>query len=169
MKRNCCATGAAAEYGTTAFQILFGIQTAYLISSWATSIVVGQFQEVPDDDDYAKDEGWQGRWGTYPDDPDWLIGVRAYRNIIDLLLWIFMLIVTMRLRRYVRNKYSIPTECCCCKGDTPTNNCCEDFCCALFCTPCTICQMARHTADYQKYGAGCCTQDGLSASAPEVV
>lgn len=37
----------------------------------------------------------------------------------------------------------------------------EDCCCATFCLPCTICQMARHTANYAKYEAACCSETGL--------
>jgi hypothetical protein len=47
--------------------------------------------------------------------------------------------------------------------------CCDDCCCSLFCMQCSICQLSRHTADYKTYPAGCCTDNGLSPSAPDVV
>lgn len=37
----------------------------------------------------------------------------------------------------------------------------EDCCCATFCLPCSICQMARHTADYTEYEAVLCNSTGL--------
>lgn len=37
----------------------------------------------------------------------------------------------------------------------------EDCCCATFCLPCSICQMARHTADYDEYEAVLCNATGL--------
>ena len=37
----------------------------------------------------------------------------------------------------------------------------EDCCCATFCLPCSICQMARHTADYNEYEAVLCNSTGL--------
>jgi len=37
----------------------------------------------------------------------------------------------------------------------------EDCCCATFCLPFTICQMARHTADYDEYEAVLCNSTGL--------
>lgn len=40
----------------------------------------------------------------------------------------------------------------------------EDCCCATFCLPCTVCQMARHTADYEDYEGVCCNDTGLPDS-----
>jgi Cys-rich protein (TIGR01571 family) len=37
----------------------------------------------------------------------------------------------------------------------------EDNCCAMFCMPCTICQMHRHTAPYDQLEAHSCTKTGL--------
>jgi Cys-rich protein (TIGR01571 family) len=37
----------------------------------------------------------------------------------------------------------------------------EDCCCATFCMPCTICQMSRHTANYDNVDAVCCSATGL--------
>ena len=42
----------------------------------------------------------------------------------------------------------------------------EDCCCATFCMPCTICQMARHTAHYDEIDAACCKSTGLSEKEP---
>ena len=40
----------------------------------------------------------------------------------------------------------------------------EDCFCSMFCMPCTICQMARHTASYDHVGSACCTADGIADS-----
>jgi Cys-rich protein (TIGR01571 family) len=37
----------------------------------------------------------------------------------------------------------------------------EDNCCATFCTPCTICQLHRHTVPYDQLEAKACTKTGL--------
>jgi Cys-rich protein (TIGR01571 family) len=37
----------------------------------------------------------------------------------------------------------------------------EDFFCASFCMPCTICQMNRHTASFVDYDAVWCSETGL--------
>ena len=89
-----------------------------------------------------------------------LIGYSIVNEVVVPAMFIFMIIVTFYLRRYVRNKYQIPEKTC--RG-------CEDFCCALWCQSCTICQLARHTADYHNYKAGCCTEDGLATGTPSVV
>jgi Cys-rich protein (TIGR01571 family) len=79
---------------------------------------------------------------------------------IRFIHWLILLIVTMKLRSYIRAKYHIPEKSC--VG-------CEDFCCAFWCLPCAICQLARHTADYHKYSAACCTDTGLAIGTPLVV
>ena len=95
-------------------------------------------------------------------------GYTFVNDVIFAMMFIFMLIVTLYLRQYVRNKYQIPEQTCCCKEDGCCRGC-EDFCCALWCQSCTICQLARHTADYHNYKAGCCTEDGLATGTPSVV
>jgi len=152
------------EGGLTAFQILLTIWVVYLVVTWSLNIVVQVFQE---DDTEGGDSS--NMWDTNGNDPDWLIGIRILRNLLDLALFIFTLIITMFLRKYIRSKYNIPEKYCCCKDESSCCSGCEDCCCAFWCQPCTICQMARHTADYHTYSAGCCTDDGLTSGAPPVV
>lgn len=92
----------------------------------------------------------------------------GWGGFLYFVLYIFVLIVTMLLRRYVRNKYQIPEKTCWCKEGGCCRGC-EDFCCAFWCASCTICQLARHTADYHRHRAGCCTEDGLATGTPSVV
>jgi Cys-rich protein (TIGR01571 family) len=80
--------------------------------------------------------------------------------IITAAISLVRCITTCRARKYLRNKYNIDEQNC---------NGCEDLCCAWFCYPCTICQMARHTADYHQYKAEYCTHTGLSLDSPEII
>jgi len=91
---------------------------------------------------------------------DWAEALLTAYNIILFAFFLLTLIVLCQLRQKVRAKYNIPTQCC---GG------CEDCCCAYWCSPCTVCQLARHTADYNRYPAQCCTATGLDSQAPECV
>lgn len=72
--------------------------------------------------------------------------------IFNLLVLVYMVNLTRKVRESIRNKYQIPEENC--EGI-------EDCLCATFCMPCAICQMGRHTADFDTYRATCCTKTGL--------
>lgn len=86
--------------------------------------------------------------------------LQSVRQMWEFVFGVFVLVVVCRTRQYVRGRYSIPPTC----GDDTT----EDCCCACCCGPCTVCQMARHTADYRQYHKGaCCTPTGLVS--PQVV
>ena len=65
-----------------------------------------------------------------------------------------------RTRQSVREQYSIPEQQC--VG-------CEDCCCSVFCTCCTLAQMARHTGEYETYSGVCCSTTGLPPDAPFTV
>lgn len=82
------------------------------------------------------------------------IGVDYYGPIllIDIVVLIYMVCLTATVRGSIRNKYQIPEVTC--VGA-------QDCLCATFCMPCTICQMGRHTADYDTYRASCCSRTGL--------
>jgi Cys-rich protein (TIGR01571 family) len=74
--------------------------------------------------------------------------------------FLYTLVLMIRTRSYIRSKYAIPEQ---------YMSGCDDCCLSLFCHCCTITQMARHTADYHTYPAACCTDTGLTETAPEVV
>jgi Cys-rich protein (TIGR01571 family) len=81
------------------------------------------------------------------------------RSFLPLILfngfiWLYMITLTAKVRGSIRNKYQIPEETC--VGS-------EDCVCATFCMPCAICQMGRHTADFDTYRATFCTSTGLPA------
>jgi Cys-rich protein (TIGR01571 family) len=83
--------------------------------------------------------------------------VKSIESNVGLLLSILLIVLILRTRMYIRNIYSIP------------GNCCKDCCAAFWCSMCTVCQMARHTADYYAYDAACCTETGLPDHAPPFV
>jgi Cys-rich protein (TIGR01571 family) len=76
---------------------------------------------------------------------------------VSLGFALYCFLLTMSLRSKVREQYNIP------------GSCCEDCCCSFWCLHCTICQLARHTADFKTHPAGCCTDKGLNPDAPDLV
>jgi len=76
---------------------------------------------------------------------------------VNVAMWAFSIYATTATRASIREKYMIQEHRC---YDL------EDFFCATFVMPCTICQMARHTADYTRHEAVCCTETGLEDGAP---
>jgi Cys-rich protein (TIGR01571 family) len=72
--------------------------------------------------------------------------------IVTYAAVIYMIVVHTKTRNQLRRKYRIGTN----------EACCGDCCCATFCGVYSICQMARHTAEYHHtHRARCCTQTGL--------
>jgi Cys-rich protein (TIGR01571 family) len=74
-------------------------------------------------------------------------------TMVRLMWCLYTVVVMIKLRRAIRNRYKIPTTQC--TG-------CEDCCCVVFCCCCTMAQMARQTADYKRQRAYCCTDTGLA-------
>ena len=77
------------------------------------------------------------------------LGALAFVNIAYLL---FVVYLTSATRGSLREKYYIRES---------RFHDLEDCCCATFCLPCAVCQMARHTADYDQYEGVCCNETGL--------
>jgi PLAC8 family len=77
---------------------------------------------------------------------------------IQIGLLYFILKVHTKTRNRLRRTYNIGAD----NGD----HCLGDCCCAYWCGPCSICQMASHTADYRNtHRARCCTETGLDEDA----
>jgi Cys-rich protein (TIGR01571 family) len=76
----------------------------------------------------------------------------ALSHIVNVGFSAYCLLLTWRLRSFVRFKYGIPEVRC--LG-------CEDLCCSFWCGCCTLAQIARQTIDYDLEPAACCTTDGL--------
>mmetsp|Transcript_13364 Transcript_13364/g.20263 ORF Transcript_13364/g.20263 Transcript_13364/m.20263 type:complete len:136 (+) Transcript_13364:2-409(+) len=85
--------------------------------------------------------------GFIPSTSDWVAAA-----FINLLMAFFSIWVVSATRASIRAKYYIPEYQC---YDV------EDVMCATFCMPCTICQMGRHTADYDTYVGLCCSRTGM--------
>lgn len=92
--------------------------------------------------------------GRYRELPEEFFLIRSLRILLSLLWAIFFITILSRTRSHVRRRYGI-IEDPFCRG-------CEDCCCSFFCGKCTICQLARHTADFHRHQAACCTENGLS-------
>ena len=84
----------------------------------------------------------------------------ALNNLISTAFGLYVLIVLMRLRSFIRERNQIPEKRCI--G-------CEDLCCAAFCGCCTVAQLARQTADYKERRALCCSDTGLPQEQPAII
>jgi Cys-rich protein (TIGR01571 family) len=87
-----------------------------------------------------------------PPIPGWVLLLIGFRSLVGLGIFLYGLIVRIRTRAYIRNKYAIPEMYC-----TGCDDCCMSFCCCC----CTTAQMLRHTADYDANNASCCSETGL--------
>jgi Cys-rich protein (TIGR01571 family) len=72
--------------------------------------------------------------------------------LVNLFMYAFAVFVVQSTRSSIREKFMIQEERC---YDL------EDVVCASTCLPCTVAQMARHTANYNDYEAVCCSKTGL--------
>lgn len=156
LKLNMLSAEITSPGGQSAFIKLFIITTAVVILSWVFSIVSSATSDCDGDDDdyYYYDDDERCDPGTTSEI------FNALQSIVRIAFFIFIVVLTMKARTYIRNKYNIPEQKC---------NGCEDCCCAFWCGPCVTCQMARHTADFHRHGAKCCTSTGLATGVPEVV
>ena len=130
--------------------IWFSLLTAYLVVVGCLNNIVSAFAggDEPEDDRDKR--------------PMWVAVLDSFETLIEVSFGILVLVILIRTRSYIRKKYGIPEAAKCPRG-------CEDCCCSFWLSPCVICQLARHTADYREYSAGCCTETGLDSGAPEVV
>ena len=85
------------------------------------------------------------------DVPD-AIGLGFSQYLFMLGFLIFYVVVHTMTRNRIRRAYSIGND----------MFCLGDCCCAFWCSACSVCQMARHTANYHNtHRARCCTPTGL--------
>jgi Cys-rich protein (TIGR01571 family) len=92
--------------------------------------------------------------------PYWAVFLDGIRRSIGYAYGLYLLIVMIRARSYLRSKYSIPEQHC---------SSCEDCCCSFWCHCCVVAQMARHLNDYEHNEASCCTDTGLHNSEPHII
>lgn len=82
--------------------------------------------------------------------------IECVRGTLSFLFSLYVLVLLIKARGYIRSKYEIP--------GSGVKDCCASF----WCSCCALTQMARHTADYETYNAACCTDTGLPHTAPAI-
>ena len=148
MKLSWLGSPAEGDLWRNTFKIVVSIVVLYYVISG----ILAPFKP-----DYEYDEKTGEMVQVGPDAPLW---VTVVNNIVGMSFGVYSLIVMIKVRRSVRQRYEIEAETCC--GDA------EDCCCVFFCNCCTVAQMARHTADYDQRRALCCTNTGMPDPPPEL-
>jgi Cys-rich protein (TIGR01571 family) len=93
-----------------------------------------------------------------------LLGVTNGFSIVFYgVVGVLALIALTQVRFYMRQKYSIPADCCADRG------CLSDCLCTCCCSCCGVIQMMRHTHDERGYWYNCASQTRLNEDAPEIV
>lgn len=134
-----------------AFVLMIILVVVYAVVDWMLVLVmVPYLSEIEEGE-----ETGQIYTANEPYLPPWVLTLSSVRRIWEFLYSVFILVVLCRTRQHVRQRYSIPTTTC------GSSSVLEDCCCSFWCGPCLVCQMARHTADYQREQAMCCTATGL--------
>ena len=121
----------------------------------AVFAVLSTFLQPPDPEVEQNEDGSLS-W-TEAEIPVWQYIVY---HLITTLFYLYTLILLIKIRVAVRNRYKIPEQHC--AGM-------EDCCCAFWCGCCTVAQVARQTADYDQSRAVCCSSTGLPASTTVVI
>jgi len=70
------------------------------------------------------------------------VAITVMKSVGGFFFSVWSIYSLCKTRQSVRRQYSIPEERC--MG-------CEDLCCSIWCTCCTLSQMARHTGEYETY------------------
>jgi Cys-rich protein (TIGR01571 family) len=153
MKLNVCAnpTPDGRYPATSAFKLFFGMVVAVQI----IQIIVNASSDSATYKSTHNSYTGTGQYQTKASGDD---SRKGLGGLLSLAMPLFCFVITMRLRTYIRERYNIP------------GSRCEDCCCSFWCLQCTICQLGRHTADFETHMAGACTDNGLfHAGAPDVV
>jgi Cys-rich protein (TIGR01571 family) len=134
--------GESGSYAQTknTFKVVVTIVLAYLVFSMAMDYMSPEYV-----------------YGYYAQPPAW---ISTLKNIGALLMSVWSIYALMKTREHVRGRYQIPEERC---------HGCEDLCCSIWCSPCTVAQISRHTGEYEAHPSMCCTETGLPRSAPQIV
>ena len=101
LKLNCCGefiNGAMPSMST--FKILCALTAVFLVFTWITNAVIEANDE--DGDEYS----------TTGDEDKSIVIVSAVQDVVSIIFGIFLLVITIRTRVFIRQKYQIPTKCC---------------------------------------------------------
>lgn len=126
---------------------------------------------------------WTGQRGGTPEEVSLSYNRIVVGMIIALALWKIPLlgglillvyymsivcIVGSNVRAHMRHRYQIPTTMppYLCGGSSTLQQSCDDGCCMIWCSCCSMIQMARHTHDDKEYPGHGCTTTGLGLDAP---
>lgn len=71
--------------------------------------------------------------------------ISAAQNLVNLAYFIYIMVIMVRTRGHVREKYGIE------------GSCLGDCCCGYWCSCCVLSQMARQTHDYDAEPVECCS------------
>lgn len=156
----CSSTTKRPNSLLSAFKILLGITLVWYVGAAAWQGIYYEYGEVGSSaysDEFAYGEH-TATLGLNENASGLIWILYIIGSIITYGGALLIVLVTCRARRNLREQYEIPARC----G-------LEDACCAVVCSPCSICQMARHTADYDVYKASFCRETGLGVDAPAIV
>jgi Cys-rich protein (TIGR01571 family) len=139
------------------FFTIFCLTAAFWVCDYILFIAV---------DDVLPQDNSTNPYGTNTTNPTGDIPTSFYvlyflENALGFAFFLYVLIITIKTRSYIRKKYAIRAQNC--------DESIEDCCCSFWCHGCTVCQMARHTANYDTYSAKCCSSTGLGPNAPAIV
>jgi len=141
LKLDWLARPASDEDFKKTFKITVGIFIVYTLFGMFFSPSIDVSTEVDDDRIIAENDN-------------------SVYNFVNFIYGVFLVVVMTVVRKMVREKYQIPEQRCI--G-------CEDFCCAFWCSCCTVSQLARQTADYDVNEGAFFTNDGLAQTATSPV
>lgn len=149
MQLNFCGEQKGPAAASNTFKYMLVLWLVYFGTEQVLGALVMSYTPQEPNDDSVTIEYSTTYWALY-----------GVLRALQFMFGIYMLVIIIRTRSLVREKYSIPEE-----------NCvgCEDCCCGVFCNCCVVAQMARHTADYDTYPAACCTNTGLPSNVPGIV
>lgn len=139
MQLTWCGTPGPLARTSKTFQVVLMLLAAFFVYSIAMEVILLKFPLV------------DGQAPLY---------VSILHIAGDLLFFVWSLLALCNTRKAVRQRYQIPEQHC--KG-------CEDVCCSLFCSMCTVSQMMRHTGEYETFPGTCCSATGHPPGTPLVV
>jgi Cys-rich protein (TIGR01571 family) len=122
-------------YGISAYRLCFAI-TVLLTMTGAIAKYIEHMYDPNDDDYYVRAVDEQEPEPSIPFLPSVILFLC---RCTVFALGMLACVATCQVRQHIRATYNIPAS-------HPV----EDFCCGCCCQSCTICQMARHTADYKR-------------------
>ena len=111
---------------------------------------------------------WTGLWLFYIACFITAVALTEYALVAFFFVSILAIYALVKTRYYMRRRYNIPSCCACCKPKERCDGCCNDCCCVMWCMPCVLCQMLKHTHDEYTYRYIWYSRTGLPKDAPEV-